>query len=229
MNLFKINYLNKIAVLFREAFKFKKYKAMNAVLAVFSGILVIPFVILSFFVAGYLFLLAFPFEILSSLVKSLHIILNDEGKNVKHATQFIIYWISWPVVFSLYITICTLLTMIIPTYALLSFLVYIWSFGGIKPHLFACEEDDISVEITGRYKALPIIFVVLGYTLNFLLPVIHGIIYYFRLYFEYNEEIFKSMFAQLIYPRYFNLSLLFVFIFALIMSFYPRRKNEENK
>lgn len=228
-NVFKISYLNKIAELFKEAFTLKKYKAMNPVLAVFCGILMIPFVLFSFFVAVILFCLAFPFDTFSSLVKSLHMLLKEEGQDVKHATQFIVYWISWPIVFSLYIMEYILLLWMVPTYALLAFLVYIWSFGGVKLHLFAREEDDIGVEVTGRYGALPIVLVIVGYALNFVMPLIHCVIYYLTLYFQYQESLFSYYNIVMICSPYHGMALLATFVFALIMAAYPKTKNTLNK
>lgn len=227
MNLFEINYLNKITALYKEAFLFKKYKAMNAGLAVLSGILMIPFVVASFMVTCVCFSLAFPFEVISSLVKSLHTILKDEGRDVKHATQVILYWLSWPIVFALYVAESAILALIVPTYALLSFLVYVWSFGGIRLQLFASVKNELSVDVEGRYKALPIVFVTVGYGLNFLLPLIHGAIYYVYLYFQYNEAVFIHRFSQGIYPKYYRISLLFIFIFSLIMASYPKKRDFE--
>jgi len=224
MNLFKINYMKKIAELFEEAFKFKKYKVMNPVLAVFSGILVIPFVLFGLAMGVYLYVISFAFEIANSLVKSLHSVLKDEGRETMHITQVIIYLISWPTVFTLYVMECILLFFITFSYDVLSINVYMWTFGGIKFHLMVTEED-ISVEVTEKYTIIPLVYVIVGYMFFIGMPIIHGIIHYINLYYAYNEKNFLYSFLTYIYPQYFNLGTVFNLLYSLyVMPNFPRKK-----
>lgn len=216
MNLFDINYLDKISELFNEALKLKKYKAMPPVLAVFCGILMMPYYFASVIVAIFLFFCAFIFETNISFVKSLHCILNDQTKTAHPAAQVVLYWFSWPLVFFLYVIEGVLLCFMIPIYAFLSVLIYIWSFGGIKFHLFAKKGDDISIEVTEPYKVVPIFFVVIGYSLLVVIPLLHGVIHLIDLYYDYKEMRFIYDFTQRIYPRYFRAHLLFTMIFSLV-------------
>ena len=227
MNLFKINYLSKISEIFTEAFKLKKYRAMTPGLAVFSFIFMSPFVICSFIVAVFLFLFSFVFEANISLVKSLHSVVREEGQEVKAAAQLVIYWVSWPFIFFLYAVECLFLSITILLYAVLSLLVYIWTFGGIKFHLFAEKDLDISVKVKGKYSLLPIVFVLLSVCLLVLLPLIQGGLHLNNLYYEYKEYLFMDDFLYEIYPFYYNLSLLFSGIFSLfVMARHPRVKEE---
>ena len=81
MNLHEIDFLSKLSLLLKEAFLFKKYKAMSPVAAVFVGLLMLPFVIASFAVAAALASISFMYSILSAPAKYLHDILVYFNKN----------------------------------------------------------------------------------------------------------------------------------------------------
>ena len=222
MNLYETDFLKKMTTLLKEAFKFKKYKAMAPAFAVFTGILMLPIVVASFAVVALLGVLGFAFSVLSAPVRYLHQIVTDEGKGTKHATQTIIYLISWPTVFFLYVLMSVLLLLIIPTYALLSFLTYVWSLGGFKFHLFANQVDDISVEVNGRYALLPLVFIIVGGMLLLLMPIFHGVIHYFELYKNFMERMFVVDFIG-IYTAYLAIHCAFATLYSLI-GFAPNPK-----
>lgn len=192
MNLFQIDFLGKMATLLKEAFKFKKYRAMNPALAVFTGIFMLPLVAISFLITAILALLCFAFAVLSAPVKYLHGIVNNEGKEVKHATQAIVYLISWPMVFALYLAMSALLVAILPVYAALSITLYAWSVGGFKFHLFPHTQDDISIETS--YHFPPAAMIVASFSF-FLIPATHAGIKYFNLWLKYLEGTFMKEFS----------------------------------
>ena len=229
MNLYETDFLQKLSNLMKEAFKFKKYKAMSPALAVFTGIFMLPIVAISFACAAALWCLGFAFAILTTPVKYLHQIVNTEGKEVKHATQAIVYLISWPVVFFLYVWMSVLLLLIFPTYAALSFFTYVWTLGGFKFHLFVNQTDDIAIEVKGTYNALPVAFVIVGAVLLILIPLIHGIALYIDMYEDYLERYYLAAMISL-YARYVAAHSLFAILYSLI-GFGPRPKtipaNEE--
>ena len=229
MKLYETDFLQKMVILLKEAFKFKKYKAMPSALAVFTGILMLPIVVASFFAIALLSILGFAFAVRSAPVKYLHEIVNQEGKGVQHATQAIIYLISWPVVFFFYILMSALLLLLIPTYALVAFLTYVWSLGGFKFHLFANYEGDIAIEVKGTYKLLPLVFVIVGAMFLVVMPVFHGVIRYMELYNLYLERYFFAEFSN-IYTIYVMLHAFFATLYSLI-GFAPNPKEipEEKK
>ena len=229
MSLFEMDFLKKMEMLLKEAFKFKKYKAMAPALAVFTGILMLPLVVASFAVTAVLSVLCFMFTVFSSPAKYLHDLVHGEGQSVKHATQTAIYLISWPIVFFLYVIMSFLLLMILPTYALLSVLLYAWSLGGFKFHLFANGVDDISIEVKGRYLALPIVFIIIGYLLVFFIPLVHGVVIYMDLYAKYLEDWFSYVFTG-VYCRYIAVHSAFAFLYSLIgFARGPRAKNKKEQ
>ena len=152
MNLFKIDFLEKLKTLLKEAFKFKKYKAMPPAVAVFVGITFIPFVISSLMLAGTFAVLAFIFKIISYPFEFLRGLTNNEGREVKHATQFIIYFISWPLIFFGYVMISFILVAIAVIYALLTINTYIWSLGGFKFHVLITKAENIEITVNREYE-----------------------------------------------------------------------------
>lgn len=223
MNLFNIDYLNKTSVLLKEAFSFKKYKAMHPAFAIAVGIIMIPFVLFSLFVTVFLALLSFTFKTLKTPIDFMHSLMREEGQNVKHATQFIIYLVSWPLIFFLYAISSFLILQITLAYALLSLTAYIWTLGGFKRHLFVSDYSDISIEVNGKYRCLlPTIFLIVSGILLIILPAIHGTVHYISLWVDYREHLFSLDF----YDGYCNLSLLFSAIYSFVV-FAPNPKPTE--
>ena len=162
MNIFEFDYLGAALILLKEAFSFKKYKAMHPVLAVFTGIFMIPFVLSSMISALVLILTAFFFKVNKLPIDFLHGMLKSEGKDVHPATQFIIYFFSWPVIFALYASLSLSLLAITALYAGLSLETYVWSLGGYRFHAMIgtfCEDMAIRVRINYR-PSLPLVFII---------------------------------------------------------------------
>lgn len=224
MNLLSTDYLSKVTSLLREAFKFKKYEAMHPFLAVITGITMIPFVAISLILSAFLIIDCFLFKIAKLPIDFLHNLVNQEGKEVKHATQFIIYFISWPLIFVLYALISFMLLWISIAYAIVSCIIYIWTLGGFKFHLYANEADDISIEVNGRYNALAIVYVCVQAAILLFIPIIHGTVLYADLYYNYMEQYFSSDFAAA-YNIYYRLGVAFAFFYSLI-GFAPRPKSQ---
>jgi len=158
MNIFELDYLKCTTTLLKEAFSFKKYCAMNTFWAVIIALLMLPFIISSLFLGAYLIFLTFMFKAFKMPIDFLHDLVNKEGKEVKHATQAVLYLISWPWVFLLYAMLSLSLVSIILCYAVLSLLTYLWSLGGFRFHAFIGEaKDSISVKVNGTYSALSLV------------------------------------------------------------------------
>jgi len=170
---FYVDYLQKTTDLLKEAFKFKKYKAMPAALAVFLGLIVLPFVLVSFALAAVLFIGSFIYKVISAPMEHLHDVVHKEGQSVKHATQFIVYFISWGFIFTLYVLASFLMLFLTFIYALFSLVVYLWTFGGVKFHLYADETDDISVTVNTKYPTvLPLMLLLSVIIILVLIPLI---------------------------------------------------------
>lgn len=219
MEMFDVKYLDATTALLKEAFTFKKYKAMSIPCAILSGILVLPFVAFSFILAFFTYIFSFFFEIAKSPLDFLHGIVHKEGQDVKHGTQVIVYLISWPTISFLYVLLSLSLILLSILYALLACFTYIWSFGGFKFHLFIKDAQNIAINVKGNYRALWIVlFVVIGFVLALGLPI-------FRIIFELIDmdiafknitwNLLKEMFKFFFFDT-FNWYILFTALWSLI-------------
>lgn len=215
MNLFQTNFLTKTANLMKEAFKLKKYKAMHPALAVFTMIFMLPWMLVSFALTAVLAVLGFIFELFAAPARYLHGLTKSEGNDVKHATQAVIYLISWPVIFALYAAMIPLMLCILVTYALFSIVTYAWSLCGFKFHLFPNELDDISIEVTKRYFALPLILVIVCAVIK-LVAFVVGTCMFARLWELRLEQYFPALYFTGAYPIFLGVQVVFTFLFSLI-------------
>ena len=224
MNLFNVDFLGKAIRLMKEALKFKKYKAMPIVAAVFVGLFMFPFMVTAFLLWTTLLLIAFVFKIIVSPINYLHSILTNEAKQISAAGQFAIYLISWPIVFVYYVVVSVLLILIYIQYALLSIINYLWTLGGFKFHVFIDREDDISIEVKERYD-MPslLIYLIISGCISVLFPLIHGIIIYSQLYSNYQENLFNLGYIYL----YVEIQSLFTIVYGYIVLCTRPKKVEQ--
>ena len=158
MKLFQIDYLKKTGALMKEAFTFKKYKAMHPALATFVGIFMSPFLVVGLLLATILAVFAFVVNLIFTPLKHVHSLFQSEAKDVKHATQAIIYAISWPIFYLVYFAFSWLFIFIYLLYALLSGVMYIFTLGGFKYHVSPdFDSDDIAIKTKGRFFGLPVV------------------------------------------------------------------------
>ena len=101
-----------------EVLSLKRYKKMHIALAVFVGIFLAPFYIGFFFAVGFLYLFSILFALLQAPLSYLHGVVREEGDRVKTATQFIIYFVSWPLLFFLYVMYAMLTVFIYVAYCI---------------------------------------------------------------------------------------------------------------
>ncbi len=169
------NYMQGVTAVIREAQKLKKYKAMHIAFAIVIGVLMLPIAVAALGLAVALYILGYLYSVISTPTKKLHELLRNEGRDLKHATQFIIYFISWGFVFSAYAVLFGFAVVLNILYSLFSILAYICTLGGFKFHVFVCDED-ISVDVEGRYHiAVLIVYVAVMGALIVLLPLFKGI------------------------------------------------------
>lgn len=84
--------------LLREAFSFKKYKALPLPIAIIIGILLFPIWLIAAFCVGAYLLCEVVVSLLDYPVECFHDLVRNEGKEVKAATQVFIYIFGWPVI-----------------------------------------------------------------------------------------------------------------------------------
>ena len=211
MEFLNVDYLSKVLNLLREAFKFKKHRAMGKFMAIVIGILLLPTFLIGLIVAFYSIMITFYYNVLMKPVNYLHELVNKEGKDVHPATQFVIYLVSWPIILLLYIIMALLSVEVIVTYVSLSLITYIWTLGGFKFHVFVKEEDNISLEVNGNYKpSIPFVYVLISVLGLLVIPIVlYLILYYFWL-----EDIFAIIYVILILAHSIFTILYIVFVFA---------------
>ena len=219
MEMFDIKYLYATTALLKEAFTFKKYKAMGIPSAVLSGLIVSPFVALSFIVAFITYLFSFFFEIAKNPLNFFFNVVHNEGQEVKHGTQVVVYLISWPVISFLYLLLSFSLILLSLLYAVLACLTYIWSFGGFKFHLFVKDAQNISIKVKNNYKPVwLILFIVIALVLLIGVPLFRVIYTFIDLGADFDEitwEVFKEVFKYFFFDT-FHWYLLFVALWSLI-------------
>lgn len=82
-----------------EFLKFKNYHQMHIALAIFSFIVMLPFIVSTFVIFAFLSVVYFFFYLLGLPADFLLSFIRQEGKDVKHATQTVIYIIGFPIIF----------------------------------------------------------------------------------------------------------------------------------
>ena len=155
-----MRFFNSAFRLAKEIVSLKRYKKMHLALAIVTGGVLFPFFVCFFVGIGLLFVLSILFSIIQAPLTYIHNVLREEGEKVKHATQFIIYFISWPVVFVLYCFYASLTLLIHILYILSTALGYVVSLGAIRFHIDP-EEENIAKEVEkeDQYPLLiPLIF-----------------------------------------------------------------------
>ena len=172
---FTVNFMQCTTAVWKEAIKLKKYKAMPLGLAIPTGVLMLPVAAASVIAAVLIYVLGYLFSVVSLPTQKLHKLLHDEGQSVKHASQFILYFLSWGFVFSAYAALSFFMIILTVLYTVFAILAYLWTLGGFKFHVFA-KEEDISVEVEGKYPIwMPIAFIAVMGALILILPLIKTI------------------------------------------------------
>lgn len=127
--------------LINEALQFNQFKGMNKVLKVFLIIGLIPLMISTMVPLFAYYILLFFYKGFTSPIEVLHKMVRDEAKEVKHASQFAIYWLVFPFIFFLYVL--KSMTAII-FYFIWFFLIlntYLLTLGGIRFQPFLMDVD----------------------------------------------------------------------------------------
>lgn len=173
----------------QEFLKFKKYKHMHPAIAVFVGLFLFPFAVSFFASLGILFLLSILFTIVEGPLNYLHKVVKDEGKEMNKATEVVIYFFSWPLLFFFYVLYALLTLLIFIAYFNTVCVGYIASLGGYRFHITPNEENIEQEETDKDFKIQGLVFIlVVGLLL--LVEIVIGIVKYSDLYSRYQEGMF---------------------------------------
>ena len=223
MELFEINYFDRAMAIFKEAFSFKKYKLMAKPFAFITAIVFLPLQIASLFIGVAMLLTAMFLRINLSLTVGWHKVVTDEGQIVKHATQVVIYFISWPFILFVYVLSGLFLSTITVSYLAFACISYIWTLGGIQFKPFIGDTENCEVNKTERYQPIiPAVFTIVTAALLVLAPIIAALVIFIGLasdnllgygFFMYDfitafavcagiEFVFASLYSFFVYAKF---------------------------
>jgi hypothetical protein len=128
----KVDFRLRFHSLVDESFSFKKYKALGSkVWAIVAFISVLPvFLVYCLLIALYALNLFF-YSLVSSPVDYLDGLMKERGDGLTGAGQFVVYLVSWPLVFMLHVFMSLFSAFFYVQYFLLMVVGFVWTFGGI--------------------------------------------------------------------------------------------------
>ena len=144
-----MNYDVKMKNMILELLKFMQYKRMHLAFKILVAILEFPFILILLLSVGSFYLTYAFFRLISEPIDFINNLIKEEGKEVKHASQFIIYFFGFPVVL-----IGTIFTSSLTFFIFLEFLlscIYgeVVSLHGFKFQPFISKaDDDFSLSIS---------------------------------------------------------------------------------
>ncbi len=189
-----VNLLEKTERLAKEFFKFQKIRklTLHPVFKVMALLCTVPFMTLFVLCIGVLFVLSVLLELIKSPITFLHKITREEASDVKHATQAVIYWVSWPIVFGLYCVYAALFLEYVLLYFATQIFGYIGGLCGYKFHLLPFEEDISLNDDKIKEKGTKEIIMFIVYILMVAGLSVSAAIIFSNLYANYNEAAFFS-------------------------------------
>lgn len=163
-----MNYGVKMRNMLREILSFKQYKRMNILFRVLVAIVELPFIVcfLAYLLMFYVYYVLF--SMVDEVVEYLKRFVNDEGKEVKHATQFIVYFFGFPVILigKIFTSIFTIFIFL--SYLLASLFGEVITLYGFKFQPFISKaNDDYSLEVSEEKISVGrlLVFVIIGLVL----------------------------------------------------------------
>lgn len=177
-----MNYYGLIKGLFAEARRGIRFQEMNLIGKIIAVFGLLPLIVMAAFVAVGFYVTVFFYKALTAPVEYLHKIVKTEGQEVKHATQFLVYWIGFPFVFFLY-SLSAFLTIVFHfQWFFLMLIVYLTTLGGVKWQPFVNEanyDEEREYECSPSVLATSIFVCALAFL--FLLFIISTLFYLYEL------------------------------------------------
>lgn len=134
-----MDYIGVIRGLFKEAKKNEQFKDMSSFARITIKIALFPLSLLILIAKAYYYVTFFVYRGFFLPLEHLHTIVKKEGQEVKHATQFIIYWIAFPLIFLLYVFQALFAVSFYFQWFILMTLVYLKSLSGVRWQPFLTE------------------------------------------------------------------------------------------
>ena len=127
--------------LLSEAKEGVQYKRIPKVLKFFIILGFLPLILSTLMAVCSYYITLFFYKGSVSPLKFLHNIINKEGKEVHFVTQLVIYLISWPFIFFLYVIQSTMAIIFYIQWFTLMLHVYLVTLGGVKWQPFITDAD----------------------------------------------------------------------------------------
>lgn len=211
-----------------EFLKFKNYHQMHIALAIFSFIVMLPFIIGSFVIFGFLSVVYFFFYLMGLPAEFLLSFIRQEGKEVKHATQTVIYIIGFPVIFLWHLYMSLSIFVIYIGYILFEVNIYYASLAGVvfKPNLTKMVEkldENVPVENLNEKRHFvtePLVLIIVNAVLYFF-----GSLIFVLFFFAFGSPTFAYNMLGIFYM----LPTLFTLIFVPLAFGRKKRIKEKKK
>lgn len=205
-----MNYDVKMKNMILELLKFKQYKRMNLCFKILIAILEIPFALALLINVGLFYLTYALFRLISEPIDFIKNMIKEEGKEVKHASQFIIYFFGFPIVLLGTIFVSILTFFIFSFFLFSSIYAEVVSLHGINLQPFISQaSDDFSLSLSEEKFKLwrPLVFLIISGIILIVLFIFYILLYtdlapYYQLF---------SYFVSLIF-----IFELFVFVYSLL-------------
>lgn len=147
-----MDYTLAIKGLLSEVKQFVQFKGKSLACKILLIIAILPLIICAFSTVATYYILLFFYRGLSSPLEYIHQVVKKEGEDVKHATQFIIYWIAFPLLFLLYFVQAFAALMFYFIWFEIMFFTYLATLGGVRWQPFLM---DVKYEEVKKFEAKP--------------------------------------------------------------------------
>ncbi len=196
-----------------EFLKFKNYHQMHIALAIFSFIVMLPFIIGAFVIFGLLSVVYFFFYLMGLPAEFLLSFIRQEGKDVKHATQTVIYIIGFPIIFLWYVYMSLSIFLIYVGNIFFEINRYYGSLAGVpfKANLGKAAEtldENAPVEQSDEkrhFVSEPLILVIVNAALYFL-----GVLAYVLFLYAFGNQVSANIFIDILFMSATLFTLIFV-------------------
>lgn len=187
MDLFK-----KFKDLVDESLLCRSYKEMSVAQRVLCLIAVAPFIALYTLMLLAYAAIAVLYRFACYMLEYMHAFIRNERAEVRHATEFLIYIVAFPLILAMKIVNAVLAAVLMIVHFFVSMIGYVATFGGIKfrPFIFDDVDRTEKTDFAKHCKSALIVFIVIGFVLLTLACLFKHVTYEF--YKMYRDETIRT-------------------------------------
>ncbi len=126
----------------KEVLSFRNYRRMSVLKAILSALVVIPFIIGFIFLMLIYGLILIMYKFINAPTDFLYSFLKQEGKEVKHGTQAVMYLIAFPLIFMLKVIFGMLILILFFVHMFATLIGFVATLGGITFSPFLLDPAD---------------------------------------------------------------------------------------